>query len=165
VDRGPGGQGFRPFSRATDLREAPFQGLEIYTTRSAGATTPFSESGVAAPRSLARGWPARPGCGAFLARSNHLLSRSRLSRFAYFIRLHPQQIFWLTQPGVPPGARLFSYDLQGIQAQCVVLRTLAAAAAVAVAAVAAAAALLVSPSTRDLPILVAPRSRWSAAGD
>jgi hypothetical protein len=46
---------------------------------SAGATTTFLGSSVVAPGSLTRGWPARSGCGAILARSNHLLSRSRRS--------------------------------------------------------------------------------------
>src|SRR5215204_3246000 len=120
---------------------------------SAGATTPFLGSGSVAPGSLARGWPARSGCGAILAHSNHLLSRS----------CPPSTMYLLPNLGeLSPQSHLThnSRDLRGVQAETVVLRILAAAVVVAAAV---AAASPVSPSTPDLPILVASRSRWSAA--
>src|SRR5215212_4733345 len=43
---------------------------------SVGATTLEPEDGLVAPGFLTRGWSARSGCGAILARGNHLLSRS-----------------------------------------------------------------------------------------
>jgi hypothetical protein len=113
-----------------------------------GRHHPVFRLGLVAPASLTRGWPARSGCGAILARSNHLPSRSRPS-----LALLASSAYAHWTVTIPRASRAQS---------AVVLRILAAAAAAVVAV--AAVAPLVSPSTPDLPILVAPRSRWSAAG-